>query len=240
MTVSQNSFLIVGGTKGIGFATARAAAEGGAQVTITGRTQPTLDAALAQLPTGVRGLTLDFGDPNSVAALASAVGSFDHLVLSASSAIAWGPLHALTEEAMRAAFEAKFWGYWRLTKALAPSLSAQGSITFVTGAAGRAALAGTSGVAAVNGAIEALAKVLASELAPLRVNTVSPGLTVTEAYDGMPEEARTQMFAGAAARLPAGRTGHPSDIAQAILLAALNPFMTGTTLDIDGGAHLAR
>lgn len=85
-----------------------------------------------------------------------------------------------------------------------------------------------------------MARVLAVELAPRRVNTVSPGLTATEAYAGLPDAARAAMFAATAARLPAGRVGAPDDIAQAILLAIANPFLTGATLDVDGGAHLAR
>lgn len=141
---------------------------------------------------------------------------------------------------MRAAFDAKFWGYWRVVHALVAKIADGGSITLVTGAAARAALPGTSGVAAVNGPLEALSKELAVELAPIRVNTVSPGLTATEAYDGLPNEAREAMFAGAAARLPAGRTGLPQDIAHAVLMTATNAVVTGSTLDIDGGAHLAR
>lgn len=125
-------------------------------------------------------------------------------------------------------------------RAVAPLLSATGSVTLVTGAAARAALPGTSGLAAVNGALEAMAKVLAAELAPRRFNTVSPGMTATEAYDGLPDEARNGMFAAAAGNLPAGRIGAPQDIAAAILLAMANPFITGATLDVDGGAHLAR
>jgi NAD(P)-dependent dehydrogenase (short-subunit alcohol dehydrogenase family) len=82
--------------------------------------------------------------------------------------------------------------------------------------------------------------VLAVELAPRRVNTVSPGMTATEAYAGLPEEARRGMFAATAAKLPTGRIGAPEYIVQAILLAAANPFLTGATLDVNGGAHLAR
>ncbi len=141
---------------------------------------------------------------------------------------------------MKAAFEAKFWGYWRIAHVLAPKLVRTGSLSFVTGAAARAALLGTSGPAAVNGALEAMSKVLAAELAPMRVNTVSHGLTDTEAYAGMPQEARDAMFDSTAEKLPAGRTGTPEDIAAADLLSMSNPFVTETTLDIDGGAHLAR
>lgn len=238
--LQNKNILIVGGTKGIGLATARAAAEAKAQVTVTGRSNVTLDAARAQLPGGVVAAALDYTDRASVQSLADAVAGVDHLILSASSDVAWGPFADLSEDALRAAFEAKFWGYWRVIHALAPKMARDGSITLVTGLAARAALPGTSGLAAVNGALEALSKVLAVELAPLRVNTVSPGITATEAYAGLPDAAREGMFAAAAAKLPAGRIGQPEFIAQAILMAASNPFVTGTTLDIDGGGHLAR
>lgn len=236
MSLAGTHILIVGGTKGIGHATALAALVAGARVTATGRSAE----SLAQLPEGVTGALLDFTDPSSVAALAERLGSLDHLVLSASDAVAWGGFAEITEDALRAAFDAKFWGYWRVIRALAPKLSAHGSITLVTGAAARAALPGTSGLAAVNGALEAMSRVLAVEFAPRRVNTVSPGLTATEAYAGLPEEARRGMFAAAAAKLPAGRIGAPEDIAQVILLAVANPFVAGATFDVDGGAHLAR
>jgi NAD(P)-dependent dehydrogenase (short-subunit alcohol dehydrogenase family) len=236
MSLAGEHILIVGGTKGIGRATATAALAQGARVAATGRTAETL----ATLPEGIEGLPLDFTDPASVAALAERVTALDHLVLSASDAAAWGPFGELTEDGLRTAFEAKFWGYWRVIRALAPRLSEAGSITLVTGAAARAGLPGTSGLAAVNGALNAMSKVLATELAPRRVNTVSPGMTATEAYDGLPEAARDSMFAATAAKLPAGRIGAPEDIAHAILMAATNPFLTGATLDVDGGAHLAR
>jgi NAD(P)-dependent dehydrogenase (short-subunit alcohol dehydrogenase family) len=236
MSLAGTRLLIVGGTRGIGRATAVAALAAGARVTATGRRAE----SLATLPEGVVGALLDFTDPASVAALAEGLDALDHLVLSASDAVAWGGFAEVTEAALRAAFDAKFWGYWRVARALAPKLPVHGSITLVTGAAARAALPGTSGLAAVNGAIEAMARVLAVELAPRRVNTVSPGMTATEAYARLPDEARKGMFAATAAKLPAGRIGAPQDIAQAILLAAANPFLTGATLDVDGGAHLAR
>lgn len=236
MALAGSHILVVGGTRGIGRATAEAALAAGARVTATGRS----DEGLAALPRSMTGAVLDFTDSASVAALAGKVETLDHLVLSASDAVAWGPFAEITEDVLRAAFEAKFWGYWRVARALAPKLAANGSITLVTGAAARTALPGTSGLAAVNGALEAMARVLAVELAPRRVTTVSPGMTATEAYAGLPTEAREGMFAATAGRLPTGRIGAPADIAQAIMMAMANPFVTGATLDVDGGAHLAR
>jgi NAD(P)-dependent dehydrogenase (short-subunit alcohol dehydrogenase family) len=83
-----------------------------------------------------------------------------------------------------------------------------------------------------------LSGTLAKELAPRRVNLVSPGLTQTEAYAQMPDAQRMQMFADAATRLPAGKTGESHEIAQAVLLCVTNRFVTGSVFDVDGGARL--
>lgn len=236
MAIAGMRLLVVGGTTGIGRATAIAAQSAGATVFATGRSL----ASVSSLPVGIEGITLSYDDGTSIEALTSRVGTLDALVLAGSSDIAWGAFADTTEADLRRAFDSKFWGYWRVIQAIIPILSDNGSITLLTGAAARAAMPGTSGLAAVNGAIEAMAKVMAAELAPLRVNTVSPGMTNTEAYAGMPMEARAAMFASAAERLPAKRIGSSNDIAQAVLLSLGNGFLTGATIDIDGGAHLAR
>ena len=240
MDLAGKTILIVGGSSGIGLSTAQRAAAVGAKLLIAGRSRQRLDAALARLPQGTQAEELDFANASSVSALAGRMGSIDHLVLSASSAVAWGSFADLKEEAVRAAFENKFWGYWRVTQALVPRLPSDGAIAMVTGAAGRAALPGTSGLAAVNAAIAALAQVLAVELAPRRINVISPGMTETDAYAWMEPKQREAMFAGAASRLPAGRVGQPDDLADAILFALSNRFLTGAIIDVDGGAHLAR
>jgi NAD(P)-dependent dehydrogenase (short-subunit alcohol dehydrogenase family) len=83
-----------------------------------------------------------------------------------------------------------------------------------------------------------MAQTLARDLAPLRINVVSPGLVDTPAYAGMPAEARAAMFAGAAKSLPVGRVGHSDDIAAAVELLIANTFATGVLLDLDGGARM--
>lgn len=110
------------------------------------------------------------------------------------------------------------------------------TITLTTGFLARKTVPGTLVKTTMNAALEAAARLLARELAPIRVNVVSPGLTDTEAYAAMAPEAREAMLGRAAASLPAGRYGRAEDLAAGYLLAIDNPFMTGATIDIDGGA----
>lgn len=138
MTLSGTHLRIVGRTRSIGRATAEAALAAGARVTVTGRSVE----SLATVPDGATGALLDFTDTASVEALAEGVTGLDHLVLSASDAVAWGPFAEVSKAALRAAFDAKFWGYWRVVRALAPRLSAHGPVTLVTGAAARTWRAG--------------------------------------------------------------------------------------------------
>ena len=98
---------------------------------------------------------------------------------------------------------------------------------------------GGSATAAVNGALEALVRTLAVELAPVRVNAVSPGIIATPTWDGMAAEDRTAMFDRLAGALPAGRVGAAEDIAAAIWLLLTNGFVTGIVLPVDGGHRLA-
>jgi NAD(P)-dependent dehydrogenase (short-subunit alcohol dehydrogenase family) len=109
----------------------------------------------------------------------------------------------------------------------------------LAGAASRTAMHGTAGLAAVNGAITQMAMTLAKELAPLRINVVSPGLVDTPAYDGLPAEAKRGMFEAAARSLSVGRTGTSEDIAGAIEFLLENNFTTGALLDVDGGARMS-
>jgi len=183
-------------------------------------------------------LAVDLSDHAGARAALGNVPAVDHLVLCGSSDVAWGPFATLDMAAVEKALHMKLTGYLNAVQAVLPHLSPQGSVTFVGGAASRAAMHGTVGLAAVNGALEAVTRTLARELAPRRVNLVSPGLTDTEAYDGMPAAAKAAQFTAAASRLPAGTTGRPQDISPVIALVLGNRFMTGSVVDVDGGAHL--
>ncbi|MEI2297280.1 SDR family oxidoreductase [Ensifer sp. MJa1] len=223
MTFTDNTVsVVIGGTSGIGAAVARALARRPGRVEIASRA------------TG-----LDIADATAVAAYFRKLGPIDHLVITAGSAAPGGTVSDVDFEAAKAAFDVKFWGSIVLAREAAKYMRSGGTITFTSGFLSRRTVPGTFVKTAMNAALEAAAKVLAKELASLRVNVVSPGLTQTEAYAGMACDARNAMFERAAASLPAGRFGRPDDIAQGYLFAIDNPFVTGSVIDIEGGALIS-
>lgn len=226
--------LIVGAGGGIGAATARAFADAGARVFAAGRPGPKLDAVAAG--TGGEAVALDILDGEAIERVLAEAPAFDHVAIAA-AATRSGSVSGLALEDAKASMESKFWGAYRVARAA--KVAEGGSITFVSGFLSHRPSAGAVLQGAINAAIEALARGLALERAPVRVNTVSPGLIDTPLWRGMREEDRAAMFARTAERLPARRVGRPEDIAQAILFVATNPFVTGTTVTVDGGGTIA-
>jgi len=149
-----------------------------------------------------------------------------------------GPLADLDLNDLRAGFEGKFWPQTVALKQALPLLSASGSVTFITAGSSGAAYPGTAGLAAINGALDAMVPVLAVELAPRRVNAVSPGVIDTPWWDTFAAPARDAVFARFAAQAPVGRIGQASDIADAVRFLIENTFTTGNILKVDGGARL--
>lgn len=208
---------VIGGTSGIGAAMARQAAEEGAEVVTAGRKD------------------LDIGCEASIQTYFAALGPIDHLVVTAAF-VRPGPFRTGDPANARSSMEGKFWSQYLCARYAQVSRS----IMLFSGAYSRRPAPGMSILAAVNGAIEALGRALALELAPVRVNVVSPGLIQgTSAYSGMREAAREGMYAGAASRLPAGIVGDADSVAGPALALLASPYATGTVLDIDGGALLA-
>ena len=162
--------------------------------------------------------------------------TFDHVVIAA-SATKGGSVAQLPLAAAKASMESKFWGAYRVARAA--KVVDGGSITLVSGFLSHRPSATSVLQGAINAALEALGRGLALERAPVRVNTVSPGLIDTPLWRGMPDTDRKAMFARTAERLPARRVGQPEDIAQAILFVSTNPFATGSTITVDGGGTIA-
>jgi NAD(P)-dependent dehydrogenase (short-subunit alcohol dehydrogenase family) len=234
-TLAGKRIVVIGGSSGMGLATAQAAAEAGAKVIIASRSAEKLDEARKQIPGRVAVLPLDVTDAAAVQEAFGQLGPIDHLVVSGSATSA-GEFRSQPLRDARATFESKFWGAYSAVRSA--QFNAGGSVVLFSGVFSRRPAPGYVAMAAVNGAIESLGRALAVELAPLRVNVVSPGMTDTPAYAGMPQAQREGMFAAVAAHLPARRIGRPADLAAAVLHLLGNGYVTGTVLDVDGGALL--
>jgi NAD(P)-dependent dehydrogenase (short-subunit alcohol dehydrogenase family) len=239
MSFESQRVVVVGASAGIGEATARAFAAAGAEVVIAGRAKDRLEEARERIGFPVETYQLDATDADAVAAFFDGLTQISHLVLTASpGAVGAGPFAALAESALRAAFDGKFYAHVKVLQAAAPKMRQDGSITLVSAISARMAVAGSAALAAVNGALEAMARPLAVELAPVRVNAVSPGIIDTHWWDVLPEPQRAATFQAAADSSPVGRVGKPEDVADAVLFLAGQGFMTGTVLEVAGGAHL--
>jgi NAD(P)-dependent dehydrogenase (short-subunit alcohol dehydrogenase family) len=231
---SDGHVVIIGATSGIGLATARLLASKGAAVTIVGRDRAKLDAALSELGPRARGYTADASDLAALEDLFANIGGFDHLVIAASGGAGAGSFASLDPGVLKRGFDGKFWTQWNAARAGLPHIAPDGSITFVTAASSRLANPGTSGLAAINGALDHMAQTLARELAPIRVNAVSPGVVETPWWDDKPKD----LFLSASRRAPLGRAGRPEELADAIAFLIGASFITGVILDVDGGLHL--
>jgi NAD(P)-dependent dehydrogenase (short-subunit alcohol dehydrogenase family) len=230
--------IIMGGTSGIGLAAARMLVESGAEVVVTGRDKAKLDEALLHLGPNATGEQLDAASPEELKAFYKRQGSFDHLIISVSGAKGAGSFRELSLNELRGGFEAKFWPQITSAQLCLETLNSNGSITFITAITARYASSGVSGLAAINAALEAMVPNLALELAPIRVNAVSPGVVNTAWWNWMPEEQRSATFGYYTEITPAGRVGEPEDIAKAIYYLVDNSFVTGTVLEVDGGLRL--
>jgi NAD(P)-dependent dehydrogenase (short-subunit alcohol dehydrogenase family) len=228
-------YVIVGGTSGIGLATARLAIEAGHRVTVVGR-DPAKFAAARSF--GADAAQLDAADAAGAARFFVDHGPFDHLVLSTSGSAGAGAFRELALDDLRTGFDGKFWPQLVCAQAALATLDRAGSITFVTAISSRAMRPGTAGLAAINAALEAMVPILASELRPIRVNAVAPGVVDTPWWTRVPETARKELFEKLASQVPVGRIGQPEDLASAVLMMSTNTFITGTILDCDGGWKL--
>jgi NAD(P)-dependent dehydrogenase (short-subunit alcohol dehydrogenase family) len=231
MMLAGNKVVVVGGSSGIGLATAELAMREGAEVIIASRNADRLNAVAATL--GARAIAADVTSDESVENLFRACGPVDHVVVTAAQ-LRSGPFKSVAMEDVRATMEGKFWGAWRVARFA--EIRPGGSLTLVSGYLSIRPRPNSAIVGAANGAIESLARSLALELAPVRVNCVSPGIIDTPIRAAMPEAARRDMLAKTAASLPVGRVGLGEDIARQILAFMTIGFATGSIVYIDGGA----
>jgi NAD(P)-dependent dehydrogenase (short-subunit alcohol dehydrogenase family) len=231
----DKTVLIIGRGSGIARAIALRARSEGARVIVAGHDRAKL--ANSYDDPGISAETIDITDDDSIVALADRVGRVDHVV-STASARARGKLADLQRQNLLQSFDTKVIGPTMLAKHSASQINPGGSFVLFSGVHAFKHNVGYLGVGITNGAVDFLTRWLAVELAPIRVNAISPGVIDTGAWDAMGEDGKRDYFEHIAAHNPAGRIGTPDDIAAAVLFAMTNTFMTGVTLKIDGGEPL--
>jgi NAD(P)-dependent dehydrogenase (short-subunit alcohol dehydrogenase family) len=235
-SIAGQHVVVLGGTSGFGFATAKAALAEGARVTIASRSAEKLRGALDRLGNRASGECVDVTNKPMLERFFTGLGLFDHLAVTVGDPLLNQQIMDLTDEEARSAFEVRFWGQFNAVRAAYPHINKSGSITLVSGLAGQRASPGRGIYAGVLGGIEGMVKSFAAELRPVRVNGVCAGAVDTELWHRLPEAERLAMFERIGARLPVGRVGKPEDIAEAYLYLMKTGFSTGETVVVDGGA----
>jgi NAD(P)-dependent dehydrogenase (short-subunit alcohol dehydrogenase family) len=234
-SLQGRTVLVVGRPSGIARAITLAVRDAGGKVIVAGRDSSALAAAYDDA--AITAETVDLTDEASVTALAERLGAVDHIV-STASARARGQVGELAPEVMAQSFATKVMGPILLAKHFAPRMPRDGSFVFFSGASALKPSIGMLAVAATNGAVDVVTRSLAVELAPIRVNAISPGTIDTGAYDALGDEKKAALFAQRAGNNPARRIGTADDISGAVVFALTNTFMTGVSLGIDGGEPL--
>ena len=230
---------VLGGSAGIGLETARLLALRRARVTIGARNRDRPDAAVKEIGEQARAVQVDAEQRSSVREFFDEAGRITDLVVTVTRRGGAGPVTELAEADLVGAFAGKTVPHLHAVALAVPHLAERGSITLVTAGSAHSALPRTAGLAAVNGALEAAVAPLAVELAPRRVNAVSPGVIETGWWDELPNDVKEETFASYAQRALVRRNGRAQGVAQAILALIENAFITGVVLPCDGGLRLA-
>ena len=233
--LNGKSVLIVGGSSGIGLATALAAAAEGARVTIASRSAEKLAAAKAQDP-ALDTATLDSTDDAAVEAVFVGGKVWDHIFVTSTAPKSGGAKTLATADAM-AGMDGKFWSGYRIARFA--KIAPDGSLTLTSGVRSQRPNASGMLQSAINSAVEGLGRGLSVELAPVRVNVISPGIIETPLFGAMPAPDREAMFERMRKELPVRRLGQPEDVALAVISLMKNPYISGTTIVVDGGALMA-
>lgn len=237
-TLRGKRVVLLGGTSGVGFATAEAAAREGASVVVVSSRNERVDIAISRLPQGAEGHVVDLSNEEKVRAFFSQIGEFDHLIFTAGESLHIENISTIDTETARRFFNLRYWGAFMAAKYGSKNLREGGSIILTSGVAGVRPQKGWTVTASICSAIEALTRALAVELSPLRVNAISFGLMRTEMWNDMPEENRNDMYATFGKTLPVGRVGEPEDAAEAFLYLMREKYSTGQTIVVDGGSSL--
>ena len=238
MTIQNSRVVIIGGTSGIGLATAQAASAAGATVVVVSSRQSSIDRALRVLPDGSEGTVLNVGDSAALRRFFDQIGRFDHLVYTAGENLSLVRLEDYDIDAARTFFNLRFFSALEAAHLAAPHLNEGGSIVFTSGSAAIRPGAGWMLGAAVSAAAIAVTQALAIELAPIRVNAIAPGVVRSPLWESMSKADQAAMCDGLAASLPLGRVAEVEDVAKSFVYAMDQNYATGTVTVIDGGSVL--
>ncbi len=237
MDLAGKRAVVLGGTSGIGLAAARQLQDAGTNVVVMSRSEHNLAAAREALGAGAAVRQLDVLDREAMASAFEECAPFDILVNAATGGErASGPFLEMDLDGYQGSF-AKLWGYANSVRLGTPHLSATGCIVLVSGFPARKAPPGYIAISSVGGAVEAFCRAAAVEIAPRRINVVSPGVIDTPMFSQR-GEARERFLQQFTANHLIKRAGTPEEVAEAILFTIRNEFVTGTTVDVDGGALL--
>ena len=236
--LQQKRVVVVGGSSGIGLAVAQQAASLGAKVVVVSSNAERVQKAVECIGGEAQGQGVNVSDEGAVATFFGKLGSFDHLVFTAGDSLHLHELAATDLQQARRAFELRYWSALAAVKYGSPHIRKGGSIVLTTGIAGQRPQKGWVIAASVCGTIEALTRSLAVELAPIRVNAVSPGVVRTNLWQTMSAPERERLFESVGNTLPVGRVGEAPEIAQAYLFLMQEGFATGQIIVVDGGTLL--
>lgn len=232
---NREKILIIGGSSGIGLASAQLAVEKGYEVVIASRNHEKLKTAKEKINhENVNTFLVDITKEKSIQSLFEPVKEIDHLVI-AGSEVQFGDFRTLSISDAQKSFDSKFFGPYRVIKEALGHINPKGSITLFSGSAGAKPEKGSEIISAINSAVEGFSRALAISLSPIRVNCIAPGLIDTPAYAGLDEDARKTLFLALSENLLIKRAGTATEVAQAVLYLIDNTYTTGTTLYIDGG-----
>jgi NAD(P)-dependent dehydrogenase (short-subunit alcohol dehydrogenase family) len=238
MKLQGRKAIVLGGTSGIGLETARQLSDGGADIVVASRSESNREIAASTLGPSAAIREVDVLDRDGLAALFEEQAPFDILVCSATGGPrAIGPFLEMDLDGFQGSF-AKLWGYTNAVRLGASSMSEDGTIVLVSGYPARRPSPGVSAISTVGNAVEGFARAIASEIAPRRINVVSPGVISTPMMTLEPE-IRDTFLASTTESFSIPRPGQPEEVASAILFVIENDFVTGTTVDVDGGALLS-